>query len=175
METNCYIYHNPTTSQEYRIVAPMIAVKQYYISAYTTKKALIASKQSWIKNSTKKNAKMLGAIEKFAIIPKTPYPAETIKQIVEYIYDHDMEQPDWFKNYYNDKLGDRNRQAVMNRQKKRQSQTLSKDLSYDQRGLEYALNTKAVLVQNLMDTMQRKDVLEALSFYNKQAYSLTNK
>ena len=47
-------------------------------------------------------------------------------------------------------------------------------MPYAQRGLKYALTTKAVLGKNLMKTIQKKGTLEAVTFCNKQAYPLTD-
>ena len=47
-------------------------------------------------------------------------------------------------------------------------------LSYADRGLQYALNTQAVLGKNLMDAIQQNGTLGALSFCNEKAYPLTD-
>ena len=78
METNCYVCHNPETAHENRIAPPMVAVKMHYKLENTTKKEFIADFQDWIKNPTEENAKMYGAVRKFGVMPKTPYPEEAI-------------------------------------------------------------------------------------------------
>ncbi|MGV8813840.1 MAG: Tll0287-like domain-containing protein [Gelidibacter sp.] len=47
-------------------------------------------------------------------------------------------------------------------------------LSYADRGLQYALNTQAVLGKNLMQAIQENGTLGALSFCNEKAYPLTD-
>jgi len=101
LETNCYVCHNPTTDHDSRIAPPMIAVKKHYISETTTKQEFISDMQEWIKNPTEEKARMFGAVRKFGVMPKTPYPEETIKQIADYIYDYDIEQPEWFEAHFN--------------------------------------------------------------------------
>ena len=45
---------------------------------------------------------------------------------------------------------------------------------YEKRGLEYALNTQAVLGKNLMQAIQKDGTLGALTFCNEKAYPLTD-
>lgn len=101
MKTNCYVCHNPTASHENRIAPPMIAIKKHYINEKTTKEEFIQSIQSWIKNPTEKNAKMSGAVKRFGIMPKQPFTEETIKQIADYMFENDIEEPTWFKEHFN--------------------------------------------------------------------------
>jgi hypothetical protein len=47
-------------------------------------------------------------------------------------------------------------------------------LPYSERGLKYALSTKAVLGKNLMSKIQKEGTLAALKFCNIKAYPLTD-
>lgn len=101
MEAKCYVCHNPRGSHDDRIAPPMIAVKKHYISKNTTKDEFIVSMQNWIKNPTKENAKMKGAVKKFGVMPKHYFSEKTIQQISEYMFDNEIETPKWFKEHYN--------------------------------------------------------------------------
>ncbi len=70
--------------------------------------------------------------------------------------------------------GKGNRMGNGKRKQNQQAQTNFQDLPYGERGLKYALTTKAVLGKNLMRTIQKKGTLEALAFCNERAYSLTD-
>ncbi|WP_235318257.1 c-type cytochrome [Polaribacter sp. Hel1_85] len=105
MRTNCYVCHNPTTTEDNRIAPPMIAIKKHYIGENTTKEAFINSMQNWIKNPTQDNAKMYGAVRRFGLMPKQAYPEETIKQIADYMFDNEIEKPEWFDDHYNKERG----------------------------------------------------------------------
>jgi cytochrome c2 len=74
MEINCYVCHSPTLGHENRIAPPMIAIKKHYISSKTTKEKFKTALQSWIENPTKENSKMAGAVKRFGVMPKTPFP-----------------------------------------------------------------------------------------------------
>ena len=164
MENNCYVCHSPSAGHDNRIAPPMIAIKKHYINDDTTKEAFIEAMQEWIKNPNEKDAKMMGAVRRFGVMPKQHFPEETIKQIAEYMYDFDIEQPEWFESHFNEHKGSG----------KKQVQTNFEDLPYAERGLQYALSTKAVLGQNLVGTIQKQGTVEALAFCNEKAYPLTD-
>ncbi|WP_370391675.1 DUF3365 domain-containing protein [uncultured Winogradskyella sp.] len=182
MEKNCYLCHSPTASHDSRIAPPMIAVKKHYIDESTTKEDFIKDMQEWIKNPVEANAKMPGAVRRFGVMPKAYYPEETIEQIADYIYDNDIEQPEWFEEHMNDKgkmhKGKKGKGKGKGMGKGQQhgkgKQMAVQDLAPAQRGLKYALGTKAVLGQNLMSKIQKEGTVEALAFCNEQAYPLTD-
>lgn len=99
METNCYLCHGPKANQGERIGPPMIAVKKHYINTSTKKEDFIKEVQAWIKNPNESNAKMPGAVRRFGIMPKQQFPEETIEKIADYIYDNDIEEPEWFEGH----------------------------------------------------------------------------
>ena len=104
METYCYACHSATASEEDRLAPPMIAIKKRYITKNTSKQDFINAMQEWIKNPTEDNAIMFGAVRRFGIMAKTPYPEETIKQIADYMFDNTIEQPEWFEAHFNNRM-----------------------------------------------------------------------
>ncbi len=180
MEINCYVCHSPTTNQGDRVGPPMIAIKKHYISDDTTKEEFIKNIQDWIKNPNENDAKMFGAVRRFGVMPKTLYPEETIAQIADYVFDNDIEQPEWFEDHFNEEKGKHKGEGKgmgngkRKQMHKQQAQINFDELPYAERGLKYALSTKAVLGKNLMGTIQKKGTLEALAFCNEQAYPLTD-
>jgi cytochrome c553 len=176
METYCYACHSPSASKTQRIAPPMVAIKKHYINDDTSKEQFILAMQNWIKNPNEDDAKMFGAVKRFGVMPKTPYPENTIKQIADYMFDYDIEQPEWFEDHFNKEksksngMGFRKEQGIHTPQE----QTNYENLPYAERGLKYALTTKAVLGKNLMGTMQKKGVIEAITFCNEKAYPLTD-
>ncbi|WCO02865.1 c-type heme family protein [Psychroserpens ponticola] len=174
METNCYVCHSPTASQDDRVGPPMIAIKKHYIDSNTSKDEFIKSMQAWIKNPKEDDAKMFGAVKRFGLMPKQSFPDETIQQIADYMFDNEIEQPIWFEDHFK---GKKEKGKGNNKGKgmhKQQAQSSFEKLPYGERGLTYALSTKAVLGKNLMGTIQKKGVIEALAFCNEQAYPLTD-
>lgn len=180
METNCYTCHSPSASQADRIGPPMIAIKKHYIDDNTTKEEFIADIQSWIKNPNAQDAKMHGAVKRFGVMPKQAFPEETVAKIADYMFDYDIDQPEWFEKHFNEEKGNHKGQGQGkgkgkgNGMHKQQAETNFEDLPFAERGLKYALSTKAVLGKNLMGTIQKKGTLEALAFCNEKAYPLTD-
>ncbi|AUC76907.1 DUF3365 domain-containing protein [Olleya sp. Bg11-27] len=180
MEINCYTCHSPSASQEDRIGPPMVAIKKHYIDANTTKEEFIAAMQFWIKNPNAEDAKMFGAVKRFGVMPKQPFPEQTITQIAEYMFEYDIEQPEWFEKHFNEERGNHKGSGKGNGRRqgqgdqKQQAEVEFKSLPYGERGLKYALTTKAVLGKYLMGTIQKKGTLEALTFCNEKAYPLTD-
>ena len=166
METNCYLCHSATAGENDRIGPPMIAIKKHYINSKTTKAEFTTAMQEWIKNPNETDSKMPGSIKKYGVMPKQYFPEETIAKISEYMFDFEIDQPDWFENHFNEERG--------KGQGMKQSSSKFQDLPYGERGLNYALTTKAVLGKNLMGTIQKKGTLEALDFCNVHAYPLTD-
>ena len=180
METNCYVCHSPTASHDNRIGPPMVAIKKHYIDNETTKEQFIADMKAWIKNPNEADAKMRGAVRRFGVMPMQAFPEETIEKIADYMYDFEIDQPEWFEDHFNEEKGKHNGNGQgkgMGQGKgkhQQQAQTSYEDLPYGERGLKYALTTKAVLGKNLMGTIQKKGTLEALEFCNVRAYPLTD-
>ncbi|MDO5970061.1 hypothetical protein Q4Q35_09590 [Flavivirga aquimarina] len=105
METYCYLCHDATKSEEERLAPPMIAIKKRYIFEGTSKEEFINDMQRWIKNPNEKDAKMFGAVRRFGVMQKLPYPEEDIRQIADYMFDYDIEQPEWFEEHFNQMRG----------------------------------------------------------------------
>ncbi|TJY35913.1 cytochrome c [Pontimicrobium aquaticum] len=105
METHCYACHNPTTSHENRLAPPMVAVKKHYKSVNTSKEEFVSALKKWVEAPSEKLSKMPGAVRKFGIMPYAPYKAEDIELIADYIFDNDIEQPEWFQEHYQQEHG----------------------------------------------------------------------
>jgi cytochrome c553 len=101
METYCYACHDASTPEDKRLAPPMIAIKRRYIFKDTSKEAFIDDMQAWIKNPNETDAKMFGAVKRFGVMLKISYPEKVIEQIADYMYTHDIEQPDWFEDHFN--------------------------------------------------------------------------
>ncbi|WP_431134606.1 c-type heme family protein [Psychroserpens mesophilus] len=176
METNCYVCHSPVASHDDRIGPPMIAVKKHYLKEGMTKEEFTKAIQNWINNPTEDNAKMYGAVKRFGLMPKQAFPEKTIQMISEYLYDNEIEQPEWFEDHFNSEKGNHKGmgKGKGNRMQKKQVKTNDNEMTYSDRGLHYALTTKAVLGKNLMGTIQKKGTIAALEFCNIKAYPLTD-
>lgn len=176
MEINCNVCHSPTASHDSRIAPPMIAVKKHYLNEGITKKEFIKSIQSFMKNPNESDSKMPGAVRRFGVMPKANYPEATITLIAEYIYDYEIEQPEWFEDHFKQGhgKGNGNEEVEGEMKGKQESTSNNANVSFEELGMKYALGTKAELGKNLMGTIQRNGVLEAVKFCNEAAYPITD-
>lgn len=178
METNCYVCHNPTTGHDERIAPPMVMVKEHYMSEDITKEQFIADIKNWTKKPSEDITKMPGAIRNFGLMPYAPYPEATVEQIADYMFEYDIEQPEWLEEQ---QKAHRGQGKGMGRGKgkgqgMRHGQTANIDsgMSYSDRGLKYALSTKGQLGKNLMGSIKKKGTKGAVTFCNERAYALTD-
>lgn len=96
MEMNCYMCHNPKTSKESMIAPPMVSIKMQYLSEVVSKEDFVNDFVSFVKNPSEEKSKMPEAITNFGLMPYQFYPENTIRQIADYLYEYDVEEPKWF-------------------------------------------------------------------------------
>lgn len=177
MEMQCYVCHNPATPHESRIAPPMIAIKNHYYKNGISKENFVKEIQNFVKNPSNESSKMPGAVKKFGLMPKQYFSESAIRQIAEYIYDNEMEKPVGFdenhKNMNGKGNGNGNGKGNMNRQNNQGNLNVN-PTSNQEKGLQIALATKAVLGKNLMGKIQKEGTLAALDFCHVKAIPLTD-
>ena len=170
METHCYLCHNPSAPEgEGRIAPPMVAIKARYIDKEGyNKEEFIAAVKSFVENPTEDKALMYGAVRKHGLMPKQAFPDGSVEKIANFMFDYQIEEPEWFKSHWQ---GNGNENWSQSGQKVAEN---NKPKTIDEIGLEYALSTKKVLGKNLMGAIQKKGTLAALEFCNIKAMPLTD-
>ncbi|CAM3938464.1 DUF3365 domain-containing protein [Flavobacterium branchiophilum] len=169
METHCYTCHSPKAAATAgRIAPPMIAVKEHYLKVANNEKDFIALIQNFVQNPTTDKVHLKGAFDRFGLMPKQAYPEASIEKIADFMYDYQIEAPEWFKAHW-EAHGNKNWTQSGNIY-----QEASAHKTLDNIGLDYALETKKILGKNLMGTIQKKGTLQALAFCNHHAIPLTD-
>lgn len=164
METHCYVCHSPErTGQQNRIAPPMAMVQKHYLNTNTTKEEFIKDFMAFLEKPSEDLSKMPGAIRNFGLMPYQKFPQEALEQIADYLYEQnpldEMRQ---------------GRQGKGMRRGMGQTDTLKNTLEEKAViGLEFALETKQLLGQNLMSILQKEGTLHALEFCNIEAIPLT--
>lgn len=98
---NCYTCHSVTTNSHDEIIAPpMIAIKRRYLKTHSTKQDFVNAMVSYASDPKAENALMLGAINKFNVMPKQDFNKEDLSKIANYIYDNEIESPEWFETHF---------------------------------------------------------------------------
>lgn len=102
LKTNCYACHNPNAESHDKLLAPpMAAIKMRYIRQFNTKKEFVNEIVKWATNPTHENAKMVGAVNQFKVMPNLNFKAEDVKKIATYIFENKLEVPEWFGAHKN--------------------------------------------------------------------------
>lgn len=165
MENKCYLCHSPKAAEGSMIAPPMAAIKRRYSKNAVSKEEFIADIWNFVEQPTEEKAKLKGAVKRFGVMPYQPYKQEDIEAIAAFMYDYEIEEPEWFQNHGGKRKKQRGK-ATRNLPKPEQT--------YADIGMSYAKSTKETLGKNLMGAIQKEGVLHALSFCNVQAMPLTD-
>lgn len=169
LETHCYACHNPTAPEDSgRIAPPMVAIKAHYLTPGISKEKFVAQITAFTAHPSQANAKMRGAVNRFGVMPAQHFPEGVVAQIASYMYDYQIEEPEWF-NSHRKQNGFGN---FVQTGKKSNAAAISQTDA--EMGLNYALLAKNVLGKNLMEAIQQKGTLHALEFCNLKAIPLTD-
>ena len=105
-KSKCYACHSVTSKSHDEIIAPpMAAVKRRYLMSYSNREEFIDAIVNWVKDPKEENALMYGAVQKFKVMPKQQFYEEDLELIGAYIFDNDIEQPEWFETHFQEEHG----------------------------------------------------------------------
>jgi len=187
LEKECYTCHSPKTPHQELIAPPMIAIKRHYLNATSSRDQFVKEIMNWVKSPNKENSKMPGALNKFGIMPYQTFPDETILQIAEYLYDNEIETPDWFQNRMGRGKGKGKGQRKANGMDKCSGDCMGKGkgqckhmqqaasdtlVKFKKLGKKYASASKAALGKKLMAAIAENGPDEAVEFCNINALPL---
>lgn len=161
LESNCFSCHSPNASMESRIAPPMIAIKKHYINESTTEEAFTRDLKAFLNQPTEENSKMPGAIERFGLMPLMNFSEAEISKIAHYIFNTELEQPDWFEKHYQE-------------EKEKHGSVSNLSLSPLEAGGQIARKVQAVLGSNLKQALNAHGTEYALSFCSTRAIVLTD-
>jgi mono/diheme cytochrome c family protein len=165
MKTSCFSCHSPKEDFENRLAPPMIAIKRHYITEGVSKKEFVKAVTAFVQKPTVEKSKMPNAVKRFGVMPAMAFSEEQLRKIAEYIYDADIEKPDWFEQHHKEEQ-DKHKHGV--------NHSEQNTLNFGEQGAKYAMMAKSVLGKNLLDAINTKGVDEALAFCNLKAIPLTD-
>ncbi len=96
LKSQCLICHGGGVSHDAIIAPPMQAVKWFYSQRFSTKEEFVERMVAWGANPTEEKSLMKGAVKRFKIMPKPATSEADLKTIAEFIYDNELQSPDWF-------------------------------------------------------------------------------
>lgn len=176
LENNCYVCHSPTAGMADLIAPPMAAVKAHYLMNDPSKDEFVNSIVSFVKDPSEQKSQMPGAIGKFGLMPKQKFPDGAVEKIAEYMFEYQIEEPEWFAEHWKAGMGS----GMYRQQGRRMGPGMGTQLrqgqreQYEKKGIEIAMAAQKLLGQNLMREVQDNGTLEALEFCNVQAIPLTD-
>lgn len=100
LTTACYACHNTAGGQGNRLAPPMEAVKRRYMMSYNKEKEFVAAFSSYVLSPSEENSLMRGAVNRFGVMPEMAYTKEDLEAIASYVFNNDLEKPEWFYKQY---------------------------------------------------------------------------
>lgn len=107
LETACVSCHSATASEDSRLAPPLEAVKRRYLRSYPNIEDFTPEMAAFITQPTEEKALMYGAVNRFDIMPPIPFPEEDLIAIATYMYQFELELPDWFEEHYQEMHGNK--------------------------------------------------------------------
>jgi cytochrome c2 len=105
-KNNCYACHSVISKSHDEIIAPpMVAIKRRYQMSYSSKEDFVEALVNWSKDPKEENALMRGAVQQFKVMPKQVFKEDDLQKIATYIYDNEIEKPDWFEAHSEEEHG----------------------------------------------------------------------
>ena len=118
LKTQCYICHSiNAVSHDALIAPPMAAVKKRYLRIYNTKEEFVNAFAKWALDPNKDDAIMRGAVSQFNVMPKQIFKEEDIRKIAAYIFENELERPEWFGEHEKEMHGGHGHGRGMKRKK----------------------------------------------------------
>jgi mono/diheme cytochrome c family protein len=88
-----------------QIAPPVFGVINHVKGVYPEREVFIERIINWVENPNPNDALMPGAVKRFGIMPKLGYPSEDVRKIAEFLYDHQVELPQWYIEHYRQQHG----------------------------------------------------------------------
>jgi hypothetical protein len=108
IKTQCYICHSVTSASHDEIIAPpLAAIKMRYSRTYRTKESFVEAVSNWAIDPKLENGLMRGAIKQFNVMPKQAFKKEDLEKISAYMYENELEVPEWFAEHEKDMHGNK--------------------------------------------------------------------
>ena len=101
LKQHCYACHSVVSPSHDAIIAPpMVAVKRRYKMSYKNESDFVNAFTNWILNPKEEKALMRGAVMNFNVMPKQPFEKNDIVKIATYVYNNELEKPQWFDKHF---------------------------------------------------------------------------
>ena len=107
IKMNCYTCHNPNSESHDAILAPpFIAVKRRYKMEFDNKEEFVRAMSEFTYVPSIDTYLMKGAVNKFGLMPRTALSKKQLEFVAEYIWENDLEEPEWFQEHFEEEHGE---------------------------------------------------------------------
>lgn len=97
VETVCLACHHPTASPQDRLAPPLIIAKRNYLAKTNSREEFVNKMVKFILYPTQEESMLHSDVEQYGLMDPVGFSEEDVRAIAEYIYDTNLEKPDWLK------------------------------------------------------------------------------
>lgn len=159
VKLQCYTCHSPNVSENRSLAPPFAAIKKYYIKDNTTLEQFTEELTSFVQMPKDENVKIPGAQARYGKMARIMLGDEDLAAIAYYLYNNEIEKPDWYGEEYLNEL---------------EQSSADTNMTDIEKGKKYAISAKQLLSQNLLDAIHSEGIAYAVEFCNEKALPLTN-
>ncbi len=108
IDNTCLECHSATASMEDRMAPPLEAVKRRYLMEYPVLDDFTTALSSFVTEPTEEKALLHGAVRRFNVMPiqAQEFSQEDLIAVATYIYQFELDRPDWFEEHYREMHGE---------------------------------------------------------------------
>ncbi|VAW27984.1 hypothetical protein MNBD_BACTEROID06-60 [hydrothermal vent metagenome] len=117
-KNQCLICHGGAPSHDKLIAPPMAAIKWRYSKQFKNKEDFVNGLVAWGLNPTEETALMKGAVKRFKVMPKPATSEDDLRIIAEFVYDNELQEPEWFAEHFKKMHGEGGKGMGMGMKKK---------------------------------------------------------
>lgn len=95
--TVCENCHHPTANPDNRLAPPLEIAKRNYLALYPDKESFVEAMTSFVVTPTAEQAELHSDVDNFGVMDPLGYSEEQVREVSAYIYDTDLQKPDWLE------------------------------------------------------------------------------
>ncbi|MCB9222794.1 MAG: DUF3365 domain-containing protein [Crocinitomicaceae bacterium] len=160
LETSCFSCHNPDANASAVTAPNMAEVKRVYLAQHESEEDFVDAITSFLSDPSKEKAIMKDAVENFGVMPNMSFGKAMSEAVGRYLYSSTIQDSGWYANSY-----------ALEKAKNLKDPS---EMSYLDRGFQFAMSTKSVLGKNLKGKINTEGTDGALEFCNLNAFHLTD-
>ena len=160
LQSTCFSCHNPNPASESVAPPNLAALKSVYFKNFPDEANFVDAMSAFLSNPSADKAILPGAVNQYGLMPQMSLQANQSRATALYLYANAVENEEWYTQVF----------------PKEEARVLANraDLSYVDRGFEYAMATKSILGKNLKEKINAEGTLAAVQFCNINASHYTD-